>query len=70
MAQEQSKSTSSVPQFKSAKEAAAQRREMAAVVSTTKILTDEDFKKIEAAQMRKEVTSAKRKRVVEPDSKK
>lgn len=43
---------------------------MAAVVSTTKILTDEDFKKIEAAQMRKEVTSAKRKRVVEPESNK
>ncbi|KAK7580661.1 hypothetical protein V9T40_001290 [Parthenolecanium corni] len=68
--EEPSTSSSSAPQFKSAKEAAAQRREMAAVVSTTKILTDEDFKKIEAAQMRKEVTSAKRKRVVEPESNK
>lgn len=48
-------------------EIAAQRRQLATVVSTTKILTDEDFKKIEAAQMKKQVTSAKRKRVAEPD---
>lgn len=48
-------------------EIAAQRRQLATVVSTTKILTDEDFKKIEAAQIKKQVTSAKRKRVAEPD---
>lgn len=49
-------------------EIAAQRRQLATVVSMTKILTDEDFKKIETAQIRKEVTSAKRKRIAEPDS--
>ncbi len=62
--------TSSSLTFTSAKETAAQRCEMAAVVSTTKILTDEDFKRIDAAQIRKQVTSAKRRRIVEPEMKK
>lgn len=55
--------------FISAHDVVVQRRELAAVVSTTKILSDEDFKKIEAAQMRKQVTSAKRKRTIKPERK-
>lgn len=53
----------------SAKEQAAQRKELATTVSISKILTDEDFKKIETAQMNKQITSAKRKRVTETESK-
>lgn len=52
-------------------EIVAQRCELAAEVSATRILTDEDFKKIEAAQMNKQITSAKnRKRQAEPESNK
>lgn len=43
-------------------ELAAQRKELAAAISTTRLLTDEDFKQIEVAQLKKEVTSAKNKR--------
>ncbi|XKL67457.1 hypothetical protein PGB90_002948 [Kerria lacca] len=45
--------------FISAHDVVVQRRELAAVVSTTKILSDEDFKKIEAAQMRKQIYISK-----------
>ncbi|XP_065199814.1 protein SDA1 homolog [Planococcus citri] len=49
-------------------EVVAQRQGLATEVSVTRILTDEDFKRIEAAQMSKQVTSAKgRKRVAEPE---
>ena len=52
----------------SAQEQAAQRKELATAVSISRILTDEDFKRIETAQMNKQITSAKRKRAAETDS--
>lgn len=70
-------SNSNVPKSKksssvvSKSEIVAQRQELATEVSVTRILTDEDFKKIEAAQMSKKITSAKgRKRVAEPETNK
>lgn len=49
------------------KEQLAEKKEKAAQVSSTRILTDEDFKRIEIAQLNKQMTSAKRKRTAEPD---
>lgn len=50
------------------KEQLAEKREKAAQVSSMRILTDEDFKRIEIAQLNKQMTSAKnRKRPAEPD---
>lgn len=51
----------------SKKEQIAEKREKAAQVSSMRILTDEDFKRIEIAQLNKQMTSAKRKRTAEPD---
>lgn len=50
------------------KEQLAEKKEKAAQVSSMRILTDEDFKRIEIAQLNKQLTSAKnRKRPAEPD---
>lgn len=50
------------------REQLAEKKEKAAQVSTMRILTDEDFKRIEIAQLNKQMTSAKnRKRPAEPD---
>jgi len=50
------------------KEQLAEKKEKAAQVSSMRILTDEDFKRIEIAQLNKQMTSAKnRKRPAEPD---
>lgn len=38
----------------------AEKKELAKAVSSTKFLTDEDFKRIEAMQVAKEVTGLKR----------
>lgn len=51
----------------SKREQIAEKREKAAQVSSMRILTDEDFKRIEIAQLNKQMTSAKRKRTAEPD---
>lgn len=52
------------------KEQLAEKKEKAAQVSSMRILTDEDFKRIEIAQLNKQMTSAKnRKRPAEPDEK-
>lgn len=50
------------------KEQLAEKKEKAAQVSSMRILTDEDFKRIEIAQLNKQMTSAKRKRTAEPDT--
>lgn len=50
------------------KEQLAEKKEKAAQVSSMRILSDEDFKRIEIAQLSKQMTSAKnRKRAAEPD---
>lgn len=50
------------------KEQLIEKKEKAAQVSSTRILSDEDFKRIEIAQLSKQMTSAKnRKRPAEPD---
>lgn len=50
------------------KEQLAEKREKAAQVSSMRILTDEDFKQIEIAQLSKQMTTAKnRKRPAEPN---
>ncbi|XP_050542458.1 protein SDA1 homolog [Daktulosphaira vitifoliae] len=50
------------------KEQIAEKREKAAKVSSMRILTDEDFKRIEIAQLSKQITTAKnRKRPAEPN---
>lgn len=52
----------------SKKEQLAEKKEKAAQVSSMRILTDEDFKRIEVAQLSKQLTSAKnRKRPAEAD---
>lgn len=52
----------------SKKEQLAEKKEKAAQVSSMRILTDEDFKRIEIAQLSKQMTSAKnRKRPAEPE---
>lgn len=52
----------------SKKEQLLEKKEKAAQVSSMKILSDEDFKRIEIAQLSKQMTSAKnRKRPAEPD---
>lgn len=52
----------------SKKEQLAEKKEKAAQVSSMRILSDEDFKRIEIAQLNKQMTSAKRKRTAEPDA--
>lgn len=50
------------------KEQLLEKKEKAAQVSSMRILSDEDFKRIEVAQLSKQMTSAKnRKRPAEPD---
>lgn len=52
----------------SKKEQLAEKKEKAAQVSSMRILSDEDFKRIEIAQLSKQMTSAKnRKRPAEPE---
>jgi len=65
------KTDQTIPKIKvvTKREQLAEKKEKAAQVSSMRILTDEDFKRIEIAQLSKQMTTAKnRKRPAEPDN--